>query len=268
MNNNKYWRLPLFVFISFLYASCATKKNVAYFQDFKDTTARTSVVLPAYTNPVIHPDDILNITIQTLDKDVNLLFANPTSFTQPSSAGALNVAGQQVATPGYLVDANGEIELPFTGKIKVQGLTTIQAKEVIRNEVGKTVKDPLVNLKFANFKITVLGEVARPGTYIMPNEKVTVLDALGLAGDLTIYGRRDNILLMRDSLNSEKNMMHLDLNSKNVISSPYYYLHSNDVVYVEPNKNKVESTDVNRTRNITIYASALSVLIVLLTRLN
>jgi polysaccharide export outer membrane protein len=131
----------------------------------------------------------------------------------------------------------------------------------------KYVKNPIVNVKFNNFKVTVLGEVLKPATYIMPTEKVTVLDALGQAGDLTIYGRRENILVIRDSLD-KKNMVHLNLNSKDIMSSPYFYLQPNDVIYVEPNKSKAASTDAVRNRNITIIASVLSLLIVVATRVN
>ncbi|TKK67400.1 hypothetical protein FC093_13950 [Ilyomonas limi] len=257
----------VYLFILFLsLTSCSTNKNVTYFKDFADTAKKTSVLLANFNYPRIQTDDILNITIQTIDPTTNTLLNAPNTFTPAAIAGSINSGGQQSAVPGYLVDQNGEIELPFTGKVKVIGLTTVEAKELIRQKMVAYVKEPIVNVKFANFKVTVIGEVTRPGTYIIPNEKVSILDALGLAGDLTIYGKRENILLLRDTINNVKNLVHLDLNSKDVISSPYYYLQSNDVIYVEPNKAKINNSDATRNRNITLIASGLSVLIVLFSR--
>jgi polysaccharide export outer membrane protein len=149
----------------------------------------------------------------------------------------------------------------------LQGYTTVEARDVIRTEMTKYVKEPMVNVKFANFKVTVLGEVMRPASYIMPTEKVTVFDALGQAGDLTIYGRRENVLVIRDSANNQKSMVHLNLNSKEIMSSPYFYLQPNDVVYVEPNKSKAASTDASKNRIFAIAAAVLSVLIIAATRI-
>ena len=244
--------------------SCTSYKNAAYFQDFDAASIKTSVKPANFKSPVIQPDDILSVTIQTIDNDINAILNSSNAAAQ---AVATSTAGIQQTITGYLVDKNGEIELPFAGKIKIQSLTTVEAKEHIRKEISKYVKDPIVNVKFSNFKITVLGEVARPATYIVPNEKVGLLDALGLAGDLTMYGRRENVVLIRDSANGEKNMIHLNLNSKDIISSPYYYLQPNDVIYVEPNKYKVASIDAIRNRNITLIASALSVLLVAATQI-
>lgn len=266
---NKTWPvLVCFYIISLFISSCTTNKNTTYFKDFADTSKKAVVNLSVFSYPRIQRDDILNITIQTIDPATNVVLNTPNTFTPAAIAGSANVSAQSAATPGYLVDQNGEIELPFAGNIKVQGLTTVEARELIRQKMVAFVKQPIVNVKYANFKITVIGEVARPGTYIIPNERVSILDAIGLAGDLTIYGRREDVLLLRDTaMGAQKNMVHLNLNSKEVMSSPYYFLQSNDVIYIEPNKNKVEASDVRTTRNITILASALSVIIVLLTRI-
>jgi len=250
-----------------MFFSCTSYKNIAYFKDFSDTAAHATVTTVPFKSPVIQPDDLLTISMQTIDPDVNAVL-NGNTATAISSGGPspLSMPSTQY-TPGYLVDKNGEVELPFAGKIKLQGYTTVEARDVIRTEMSKYVKDPIVNVKFANFKITVLGEVMRPATYIMPTEKVTIFDALGQAGDLTIYGRRENVLVIRDSVSNQKSMAHLNLNSKDVMSSPYFYLQPNDVVYVEPNKAKAASTDAVKNRNFAIIASVLSVLIVLATRL-
>jgi len=149
----------------------------------------------------------------------------------------------------------------------VQGKTTDSVREEIKTKAATYYKDPVVNVRFANFKITVLGEVNKPSTYVMPNEKVTLLDALGAAGDLTIYGKRENVLLIRDN-NGKKEFVRLNLNQSNIFSSPYFYLHQGDVVYVEPNKSKVSSTDFAQVKRISILASVLSLLIVAVSRIN
>ena len=249
------------------FSSCKTYKNVPYFVDFADTSLHTQVKTVAFKSPVIQPDDIVSIVIQTIDPDITLMLNTANAATPAIGATATSTAGQQQVAAGYLVDKNGEVELPFAGKIKIQGYTTSEAREVIRDAISKYVKNPIVNVRFTNFKITVLGEVARPSSYVVPNEKLSVLDALGLAGDLTIYGRRENVLLIRDSLDNQKSLVHLNLNTKEVIASPYYYLKPNDIIYVEPNKSKAASTDAVKNKNFAIAASLMSVLIIALTRI-
>jgi polysaccharide biosynthesis/export protein len=263
----------LMCFLLILFSSCTTYKNVPYFHDISDTSKPVAIKTVAFKSPVIQPDDILNIVIQTIDPAITGILntgnsAVPTSSsTSVMGASTMTVTGQQTVS-GYLVDKNGDIELPFAGKIKLQGLTTMQAKDTIVKALSKYVNNPIVSLRFANFRVTVLGEVLRPSTYIIPNEKINILDALGLAGDLTIYGRRENVLLIRDTLNDQKNMIRLNLNSKEIVASPYFYLQPNDMIYVEPSKTKSASADAIKNRNITIYASALSVLLVIVTRIN
>lgn len=254
-----------FSFIAFVYllSSCTPYKNIPYFIDFPDTAQKTSVKTVSFSSPVIKPDDLLSITIETVDADITRLLNSANTVAQTSN---LPPSANQQTIPGYLVDKNGEVELPFIGKIKLEGFTTIQARDTITAAISQYIRNPIVNIKFANFKVTVLGEVLKPSTYIMPTEKVTVFDALGQAGDLTIYGRRENVLVIRDTLNNQKNMVHLNLNSKNIMSSPYFYLQPNDVVYVEPNKAKAASTDAARNRMITITASVISLLIVFFAR--
>jgi len=266
IRNCLFFCVTLFCFVCF-FSSCNTYKNIAYFTDFSDTAKHTTVQTIPFKSPAIAPDDLLTISIQTIDPDVNAVLNSGNTPSPTSSGGTLFTLPTTQYTPGYLVDKNGDVELPFAGKMHLQGYTTIEARDVIRNEMMKYVKEPIVNVKFANFKVTVLGEVMRPASYIMPTEKVTVFDALGQAGDLTIYGRRENVLVIRDSANNQKTMAHLNLNSKEVISSPYFYLQPNDVVYVEPNKSKAASTDASKNRVFAIVAAVLSVLIVAGTRI-
>lgn len=244
--------------------SCNTYKNVSYFQDFADTAKPMVVKTMPFKSPVIQTDDILSITIQTIDNEVtNMLNSNSTinntSATVPVSSSSVTGAVQPVS--GYLVDKDGFVELSFVGKVHVAGLTTSQAKELVSTEVNKYFNDAIVNVRYANFKITIIGEVLRPSTYIIPNEKVNIFDALGMAGDMTIYGQRENVLLVRDTLNDKK-LVRLNLNNKDIVSSPYFYLQSNDIVYVQPNKYKAASTDAYRNRYFAIGAAVLSVLII------
>jgi len=167
---------------------------------------------------------------------------------------------------GFLVDKNGDIELSLVGKIKVAGLTTYEARELVREKVSAFYQKPNVQLRFANFKVSVLGEVSAPSTYTLPNEKVTIMDALSLAGDLTIYGKRDNILIVRDN-NGKKEYARLNLNSSEIFNSPFYYLKQNDVVYVEPNKRKVSASNTAQIQTISVIASVLSVIVLAITNL-
>ncbi|HEY9259415.1 polysaccharide biosynthesis/export family protein [Chitinophaga sp.] len=251
--------------ITLLVTSCSAPKNITYFKDVPDTIRQKGIQQAAYATPLIQADDILQITIQTLD---------PTATSMLNQSGAsVPVAGGTAAAPvatsvsGYLVDKDGYVVLPLIGKITVQGKTTDSVREEIKTIAATYYKDPVVNVRFANFKITVLGEVNKPSTYVMPNEKVTLLDALGAAGDLTIYGKRENILLIRDN-NGKKEFVRLNLNESNIFSSPYFFLRQGDVVYVEPNKSKVSSTDLSQVKRISIMASVLSLLIVVVSRIN
>ena len=251
----------------FLFTSCkVTQPEIPYFHDLPDTAKPTLAKTVPFKNPVIQPDDLLSITIQTVDNT----FTNATVNTANANSTAAGGNGIQTVPSGYLVDKDGLVELPFIGKIKLSGLTVSQAQETIREAADKYFNNPIVNVRYANFKITVLGEVRTPSSFIMPNEKVNIFDAIGMAGDLTIFGRRDNILLLRDTTGDNRQMVRLDLNSKNIVSSPYFYLHPNDVIYVEPNKNRIQSTDVQRARTIGVIGigiSAISIIILVLNQL-
>ena len=169
--------------------------------------------------------------------------------------------------PGFRVDKTGHRELPMAGKIKVDGLTTAEVRELIKTKATTYYKNPVVNVRLANFRVTVLGEVLRPGTYTVSNENITLLDAIGMAGDLTIYGKRENVLLIRKE-DGQLKYLRFDLNSSSTFRSPYFILHQGDVIYVEPNKSKVASTDVAKLRSYSLIATGISLLIVILSRVN
>jgi len=252
----------LLSFIAIVSSSCVSNKNIAYFQDIQAVTQAKLENAAAFTEPTIQSDDILSINIFTLNPQSGVI-VNQAAET-PLLGGSISTAAAQQQVSGFLVDKNGEIELSLVGKIKVAGLTTYQARELVREKVSIFYKEPNVQLRFANFKVSVLGEVNAPSTYTLPNEKVSVLDALSLAGDLTIYGKRENVLIVRDN-NGKKEFARLNLNSSDIFSNPFYYLRQNDVVYVEPNKRKVSASNSAQIQTIGVIASVLSVIVIAIT---
>ncbi len=246
-----------------LISSCSVKK-IVYFNDLPADTTRILKQAAAFTEPVIQTDDILSITIQTLDPTTSSV-VNQSEIVQAVGASSATNVGNQVIS-GFLVDKNGYVNMTLLGKVQVAGLTTYQARERITTLATQYYKEPTVQVRFANFKVPVLGEVTRPATYTVPNEKVSVLDALGLAGDLTIFGKRENVLLVRDQ-GKEKELVRLNLNDSKVFQSPYFYLRQNDVIYVEPGKGKAAANNAARTQTYAIIGSILSVLIIAVSRL-
>lgn len=256
-----------------LIQSCNSYKNIAYFKDVPDST-RLSVSNPNYNPLLIHKGDILSITIQTIDPEANAIFNqlpvnNPMSQISgatTNTSGAAAAINPASTMSGYQVNDDDDIELPMLGKIKVGGLTTSVAADTIKGRVALLYKMPVVAVRFANLKINVMGEVMRPGTYPLTVEKSTILDALAMAGDLTIFGKRENALLIRDSA-GQSNFIRFSLNSKDLVKQDFFYLKPNDVIYIEPGPSKAASLDAVRTRNIAIGASVISLLIIIATRI-
>ena len=256
--------LTLFLFSSFLF-SC-TSERITYFKDISDTTRTKYINLPAFTAPVIHSDDILNINIQTLDPQANLLLNQGNLPILSGITTTNSVNAQQQVVSGYLVNREGDIHMAYIGNVHVSGMTTNVLRDTILTRISYFFKEPVVNVRFANFKVTVLGEVKTPATFSIPNEKPTVLDALGFAGDITLYGKHNNVLLIRES-DGKKEITRLNLDSSSVISSNYFYLRPNDVLYVEPTESRVASADAFRTRDIAVLTAGLSLLTVIVARL-
>ena len=190
-----------------LLTSCGSSKKVVYLQD-ADVNRRVKTEIEYKT--VIHPDDLLSIVTTT---------------------------SQQIPR-GYLVDKAGEIDFPVLGKLKVEGISRNELSEMLKEKLSLYLKNPIVTIQFQNFKVTVLGEVKNPGCYHVSSERVSLLDALGMAGDLQINGKRKNVLIMREQGN-EKVFARVDLTSSDYINTPFFYLQQNDVVYVEPNKGRI-----------------------------
>ena len=247
----------LILFALFTQSSCVMTKKTVYFSDLPDSIKLASLSTAQYAEPRIKIDDILQISIQTLDPQ------NSAVINQLNSSPAMLTAQTQIN--GYLVDKEGFVELPMIGKLKLIGLSTYEARELVREKASFYFKNPTVQVRFANFKVTVIGEVSKPSTYILQNEKVSLLDVIGLAGDLTIHGKRENVLLIRDE-DGTKKLARLDLNSSDLFKSPYYYLRQNDVIYVEPSKNKVGSVNSVDRQNVSILLTAITVISLALSR--
>jgi polysaccharide export outer membrane protein len=221
--------------LMFTFVSCTNTKKATYFSDQKNG----SFAAPTVPKLVIQANDLLSISVSSLNAEASAV------FNQANNSGASNNNTTTTTTTatGFLVDGSGNIQYPFLGQVPVAGLTKEELKDKLTKALvdKKLLVDPILTVRFLNFKVTVLGEVAHPTVVTVPSERISLLEAIGLAGDLTIYAQRDNVLVIRDE-NGQKITQRLNLNSTELFSSPYFYLKSNDVVYVEPNKSKVAST--------------------------
>lgn len=250
----------IFVVILIL-VSCGQKRNLVYFSDLGDTLAYQTAII-AKNEPKIQPGDILAITVSTLNPESNILFNLGT--LQPVE-GLRNNPLENRSNEGYLVDADGNINFPVIGKIGLINKTKDEAQGIIVEKLNSYVKDPIVNIRFLNFRVTVVGEVNKPSTFVIPNDKINIIEALGMAGDMTMFGKRENVLLIRE-FNGQRTMVRLDLNKKETINSKYFYLQQNDIVYVEPDEMKEKQASTN-TKTISIIAGLTSVAIVAISRL-
>jgi polysaccharide export outer membrane protein len=240
----------------FAAVSCGTTKKVILFPDVKDGNLPTNTPFP---ESIIQKSDILSITVSSLNPDATKIF-NPDEGT-----AAANGNGAPI---GYLVNSEGYIQFPVLGNIKAEGLTKSQLKDKISKSLvdSKQLIDPIVTIRFVNFRVTVLGEVNHPTVVNVPNERISLLEALGMAGDLTIYAKRQDIMVIREE-KDQKIIKRLNLNSDELFTSNYYYLQSNDIVYVEPNKAKIAS--VSRGMQwVPIVMSGLSLALIAATQLN
>jgi polysaccharide export outer membrane protein len=204
----------------------------------------------------IQPDDLLMIIVSAEDPEIAIPF-NLSSVSVPNKTNLLAETGQQTIQ-SYLVDRKGNIEFPVLGKLQVGGLTRTEVLQLLKEKIGVYIKNPIINLRIVNFKISLQGEVGIPGTYSVASERVTLIEALSMAKDLTIYGRRNNILVIRE-INGIKSYNRVDITKADFINSPFYYLAQNDVIYVEPNNVRVNASAVGP--NTSVIISAISILI-------
>lgn len=241
--------------------SCG-KRNLAYFSDIGEQ-GRYKENINNYSEPKIQPDDLLNISISSLSPEANALF-NKTVFATTSTKTSATAPGGG-SNEGYLVDRDGFIEFPVLGKLKLSGLTKREAQEMINTKLQEYLKEPTVNIRYMNFRVTVLGEVKNPSTFVIQSEKINVLEALGMAGDMTPYGRRERVLLIRER-GGVRSIDRIDLSKKGILNSPEFYLQQNDVIYVEPNSAKVAQSTID-TRFISLFLAATSTVSIILWRL-
>lgn len=240
--------LGLVILLS-LFSSCASRKDLVYFQP-DSTQLNTSFELNA---PKLQPGDILAISVTADD----LRATQPFNQISPyNSSGTLQSTNPFI--PTYALDVNGDIDFPKIGKVKLGGKTRTQAMDYLKSEVSRYIVNPGISMEIRNFRVTVLGEVKTPGTYSVNNDRITILEALGMAGDLTINGVRNNVMVVREQ-NGKKEEYRVDLTKREVLNSPVYYLSQNDVIYVEPNGAKIQSSKY--TQNTSIFVSVASVVI-------
>ncbi|QCX02245.1 polysaccharide export protein [Aggregatimonas sangjinii] len=240
----------------FFFTSCGSGRNAIYFDE------PTNVVFGKNSTdlePVIQLNDLLSIVVSSVNPDAADLFNPSRNGTEQSSTNS----GNTTRASGYLVDQDGFINFPILGKIEVAGRTKKEVRDEITNQLveQKLLLEPIVDIRYLNYKVSILGEVKNPSVLNVPSEKISLLEALGMAGDITIYGRRDNVTLIREE-DGVKRIRKIDLTTNEIFSSPYYYLQSNDIVYVQPNKAKVSSSTGTKEW-IPVILSAISLAIII-----
>lgn len=247
-----------FLIIPLLFSSCADLKNTVYFDGQRDSSVRSLTLAPV---TYIQGNDLLSITVSSLNPLSTSIF----NAANNSIISGTVTDGTSLQAQGYLVNSDGLIQFPVLGDLKVSGLTTNQIRQTITRQLTdrKLLVDPIVSVRQLNFKVSILGEVGHPTVINVPSEKISLLEALSLAGDITLYGKKDNVLVIREEKGGRK-INRLNLNTNALFSSPYYYLKSNDIVYVQANKAKVASTS-RGTYVLPIVLSGLSFVAIIAT---
>lgn len=248
-------RTLLLIAITALLAACASPKDVVYMQNAAEISEQQ---ISNYHDVKIKPDDLLSIIVSSRTPQASAVFNLQSNDYRLDATGAR--IGQS-KTMGYLVDKDGNIDFPVLGRLKVIGLTRSELSTMIKNKLADDgmLKDAVVTVQFQNFKISVLGEVKNPGKYSIETDRVSILDAIAMAGDMTIYGVRDSVMVLRES-DGENKVMFANVLDKSLLSSPAFYLQQNDVVYVKPNKIKAQQSGINQNNNVGVWLSVASVL--------
>ncbi|WP_405410814.1 polysaccharide biosynthesis/export family protein [Maribacter sp. Asnod1-A12] len=236
-------RILVFILLPLIF-SCS-RRNLGYFSNYGEEKVLTEAITLNKKQPVIQSGDLLQITIT----DSNPAAAAP--FNRISSNSSTTNSSTSNSQEGYLVDENGIIDFPILGRIKIGGQTKAEAKLSLTNLLTNYLGNPIVSIRYLNYRITVLGEVRSPNTFLVPSERINLIEALGMAGDLTIYGKRENIKIINEA-NGVRTVAQLDLNDKAILDSPYYYLQPNDIVYVEPVTARKDQSSLTRS-NISLF---------------
>ncbi len=262
-----------FVILTVMFSSCASTRPFVYMQGQFDT-AKLSQLKPI--DPVIQKGDILAIVTYSDDPEATKLFNQPLIVAQTSSGSSSLSAGSQNSgvegggsqsaslgssptSGGYLVDENGDIEYQKLNRLHAEGLTRSQLKDTLVSKLSKYLTNAFCTVRFLNYRFTMIGEVSRPSLYSIPSDHINIFEAIAMAGDLTFYGRRDNVLVIREK-DGKREFGRIDLTKPEVMGSPYFYLQQNDIVYVEQNKKKAVASDQVTVRNISIATAIVSTL--------
>lgn len=240
-------------FLAFFLFSCASRKDIVYYQGIDAMQSQEKVNTYGVK---IQPDDLLMIVVAAEDPEI----AIPFNLSSTSGSGT---AGGGQSPQSYLVDNEGNINFPFLGKLKLSGLTRAEALKMLEEKISVYIKNPIITLRIMNFKVSVQGEVSATGVYPVTSDRVTLIEALSMAGDLTIYGKRDNILIIRES-EGVKSYNRVDITNADFINSPFYYLAQNDVVYVEPNKSKIAGAAVGPSTSLIFSVTSLLITVIAL----
>ena len=236
-----------FLFITLVLVSCASKKDIIYLQNAD--SVKSSNEFSNY-EPKLQNDDLLSIIVSAEHPELTV------PFNLPKIQGNYQLDSNQENIKTYLIDTNGFIEFPVIGKIKLAGQTKTDAVKALENKIREYITNPAVNLRILNYKISVIGEVNKPGSYKISSERITLLEALSQAGDLTIYGKRNNLLLIRE-IDSKMTYNRIDITKADFINSDFYYLSQNDVIVVEPNKTKINSSVIGPNSSVIIATISL-----------
>lgn len=254
-------KLVSVVLFAFLMGACSVPKDIAYFQEGNDITEEQIAQMKNYIDPLIKVGDVLTIAVSSTDPLAVAPFNLPlVSFVKEgtvigntigaSSSGSKDIAASQ-AMQTYTVNANGYINFPVLGEIKISEMRKQDVINLLQDRIRDFVKDPIVNLNIINYKVTVLGEVNKPGSYTIGTDRISLLDALGYAGDMTIYGDRKDVKVIRD-INGKKQIFVYDITRSDFLVDPNFYLQQNDVVYVEPNSKRKKNSRYSQSEQFTL----------------
>jgi polysaccharide export outer membrane protein len=252
--------IGLITILTMLLDACTNTRALTYMQGSFDTAKLSQVKVP---EPIIQKGDLLSIIVYSDNQEATKLYNQPLINSAPSAAGTQSGGigesspGSSPTTPGYLVDENGNIELQGIGLVHVDSLTRGALKDTLDHRLSPFLTNPYYTIRFLNLHYTMLGEIAKPGIYAIPGDRVNLLEALGVAGDMTFFGRRDNVLVIRET-NGIRQFARLDLTKPEIIASPYFYLQQNDVVIFEATKKKVAANDQTTIRNVSLAATVIS----------